>query len=74
MWQGKRFFEGRLAVRLGSKHLSTVSLGGLCIERAVRCETSDFSGTCCYQSDAVRGLLDQVPGSGPHFSSSASMA
>ena len=66
------FFEGRLAVRLGSKHLlGTVSLGGFCIERAVRRETSDFCGTSCYQSD-VRVLLFRVSRSGPDFSSSAS--
>lgn len=55
------FFEGRLTVRLGSKHLlGTVSLGGFCVERAVRRETSDFCGTSCYQSD-VRGLLSEFP-------------
>lgn len=37
--QERRFFEGLLTVLLGSKHLSTVALGGLCIERAVRRET-----------------------------------
>lgn len=58
-------------LRLGSKHLlGTVSLGGFCVERAVRRETSDFCGTSCYQSD-VTGLLLRAPGSGPYFSSSA---
>lgn len=60
-------------VRLGSKHLlGTLLLEGFCIERAVRHATSDFWGTCCYQSD-VRSLLLRVPSSGPCFFRSASM-
>lgn len=59
------FFEGRLTVRLGSKHLlGTVSLEGFCIEKAVRRETSDFCGTCCSQS--VRALLFRDPSSDPY--------
>lgn len=70
--QEKCFFEGRSTVRLGSKHLpGTVSLGGFCIERAVRRETSNFCGARCSQRD-VRGLLLREPGSGPCFSSLAS--
>lgn len=60
-------------LHLGSKHLlGTVSLGGFCVERAVRRETSGFCGTSCYQSD-VTGLLFRVPSSGPYFSSIASL-
>ena len=51
---------GRLCVK--AVNIWAVSLGGFCIERAVRRETSDFCGTSCYQSD-VRGMLfpDLVP-------------